>query len=258
MDCLFSPDSVTWRVHADGSMLIGGLRALLMQPLHPEAMAGFAMHSRFQEESWNRLYRTAEYVGTLTYGSIEEAERAISRVRMIHHKLGLDRPDLLLWVHAALTDSFLAAARRSGMPMTDAEIDQYVREMVLFAEVVGCPVEDVPRSASELDQYFASVHPKLGITSEAKHVVRFIVMPPMPRWVRWATPAVGSWASVALLAASSLPSWARELYGWPTLPGHDRVTDLGLRLLRGGLMRIPAPLREGPHLKQARVRLQLS
>jgi hypothetical protein len=96
VDCLFPPDSVTWRVHADGAMLIGGIRALLLQPLHPEAMAGFAVHSRFREESWNRLYRTAEYIGTVTYGSVAEAERAVARVRMVHSKLGLDRPDLLL------------------------------------------------------------------------------------------------------------------------------------------------------------------
>jgi uncharacterized protein (DUF2236 family) len=257
MDCLFHPDSVTWRVHADGGMLIGGLRALLMQPLHPEAMAGFAMHSRFREESWNRLYRTAEYVGTVTYGSVEEADRAVQRVRMIHNKLGLDRPDLLLWVHAALTDSFLAAAQRSGMPMAAGDADQYVREMVLFAELVGCPVDDVPHSVSELQDYFASVSPKLQITAEAKQVVRFIVLPPMPAWVRWATPAVGSWAAVAMLSAASLPKWARDLYGWRTLPGHDLGTDFWLRGLRSTVMAVPPKFREGPHLKAARARLQL-
>ena len=257
-DCLFAPDSVTWRVHADGAMLIGGLRALLMQPLHPEAMAGFAVHSRFREESWNRLYRTAEYVGTVTYGSIAEAEQAIERVRMVHRKLGLDRPDLLLWVHCALTDSFLEAARRSKMPMTEADADQYVREMVLFAKAVGTPVDDVPTSASELTQYFEQVRPQLGITSEAKQVVRFIVLPPMPGWVRWATPAMGSWAAVAMLAASSMPRWARDMYSWPTLPGHDLATDFWLRGLRSTVMAIPPKFREGPHLKDARVRLQLT
>lgn len=258
LDCLFAPDSVTWRVHADGSMLIGGLRALLLQPLHPEAMAGFAMHSRFREESWNRLYRTAEYVGTLTYGSLVESQQAIDRVRLVHRKLGLDRPDLLLWVHCALTDSFLQAARRSRMPISTAEADQYVREMVLFADVVGAPVADVPRSADELAEYFNQIRPRLGITTEAKQVVRFIVLPPMPGWVRWATPAMGSWAAVAMLAAAALPEWARQMYGWPTLPGHDRATDFWLRGLRSTVMRVPPKFREGPHLKDARVRLHLT
>jgi uncharacterized protein (DUF2236 family) len=257
VDCLFPPDSVTWRVHADGAMLIGGIRALLLQPLHPEAMAGFAVHSRFREESWNRLYRTAEYIGTVTYGSVAEAERAVARVRMVHSKLGLDRPDLLLWVHCALTDSLLDAARRSHMPLSDEEADRYVQEMVRFAELVGAPRADTPATASELDEYFRTIRPQLGITDEARQVVRFIVLPPMPGWVRWGTPAMGSWAAIAMLAAGSLPRWARDMYGWPTLPGHDRATDFWLRGLRSTLMHIPPRLREGPHLKQARVRLGL-
>lgn len=257
MDCLFAPESMVWRIHADGAMLIGGLRALLMQPLHPEAMAGFAAHSQYREEAWGRFYRTAEYIGVMTYAPVAEAEAAAARVRMIHSKLGLDRPDLLLWVHCALTDSLLSAARDSAMPLTPAEEDQYVSEMVLFAQLAGCRVEDVPASVAELDQYFLRIRPTLKVTHDAAQGARFIILPPMPRWVSWGTPARGSWAAVAIVAAASLPDWARRLYGWPSLPGQRSITRLLMRTLRSVLMRLPRTLREGPHLKQARLRLNV-
>lgn len=255
IDCLFDPDSMVWRVHADGAMLIGGLRALLMQPLHPEAMAGFAAHSRYREEAWGRFYRTAEYIGVMSYAPRAEAEAAAARVRMIHHKLGLDRPDLLLWVHCALTDSLLAAARDSKMPMTPAEEDQYVSEMVLFAQYAGCDADEVPATVAELDAYFERIRPQLTVTKEAAQGARFIILPPMPKWVNWGTPARGSWAAIAILAAASLPDWARRMYGWPTIPGQRVFTKVLMRTLRSVLMALPRNLREGPHLKQARSRL---
>lgn len=255
MDGLFPPDSMVWRVHADGAMLIGGLRALLLQPLHPEAMAGFAAHSRYREEAWGRFYRTAEYIGVMSYAPREEAEAAAARVRMIHNKLGLDRPDLLLWVHCALTDSLLGAARDSGMPMTRDEEDQYVHEMVLFAELAGCRTEDVPKSVAELDQYFVDVRDKLALTSDAKQGARFIIFPPLPTWVNWGTPARASWAAIAILSAASLPQWAHRIYGWHWVPGQRKLTRLIMVVLRKVLMSLPRAVREGPHLKQARARL---
>lgn len=246
---------MVWRVHADGAMLIGGLRALLLQPLHPEAMAGFAAHSRYREEAWGRFYRTAEYIGVMTYAPREEAEAAAARVRMIHRKLGLDRPDLLLWVHCALTGSLLAAAQDSAMQMTAAEADQYVEEMVLFAQMAGCTKEDVPRSVAELDAYFERIQPTLKMTAEAKDGAKFIILPPMPKWVNWATPARGAWAAISILAAASLPTWAHQLYRWPMLPGQRFVTCLMMRTLRRVLMALPRAVREGPHLKEARARV---
>ena len=107
---LYGPGSVTWRVHADPSMALAGLRALLLQALHPLAMAGVAQHSEFRGDPWGRLFRTAEYVGTTTFGTTVEAQRAVAKVRGIHRQLTatdpatgqtyrIDRPDLLRWVH---------------------------------------------------------------------------------------------------------------------------------------------------------------
>ena len=84
---LFGPNSITWRVHADPSMAVAGVRALLQQALHPIAMAGVAGHSNFREDAWGRLSRTAEYVGIVTYGTTAEAKVASKRVRAVHKKL---------------------------------------------------------------------------------------------------------------------------------------------------------------------------
>ena len=115
---LFAPDSVTWRIHSDPSMAVGGVRALLEQALHPGAMDGVAKNSNFREDAWGRLQRTGDYVATITFAPKDEAEALSARVRAVHTKLGLDDPHLLLWVHMALVDSFLDVAVRSGLKLT--------------------------------------------------------------------------------------------------------------------------------------------
>jgi len=110
---LFHPNSVTWRIHSDPSMAVGGIRALLQQALHPDAMDGVAKHSNFREDAWGRLQRTGDYVSTITFASTEQAFALAARVRKIHTSLGLDDPHLLLWVHMSMVDSFLDIAIRS-------------------------------------------------------------------------------------------------------------------------------------------------
>ena len=101
---LFSPSTIVWKIHSDPSMAVGGIRALLQQALHPVAMAGVAAHSNFRDDAWGRLQRTGDYVSTITFGEVEEANKLASRVRAIHTKLGLDDPHHLLWVHMAMVD----------------------------------------------------------------------------------------------------------------------------------------------------------
>jgi uncharacterized protein (DUF2236 family) len=128
---LHGPDSVTWRVHADPSMALAGLRALLLQALHPLAMHGVIAHSDFRADPWGRLFRTAEYVGVTTYGTTEQARRAGARVRGIHRRLGgiepesgtayrVDDPALLRWVHCVEVESFLSTALRCGLRLSEA------------------------------------------------------------------------------------------------------------------------------------------
>ncbi len=255
MDGFFAPDSVTWKIHSDPSMLIGGIRALLEQALHPGAMSGVAAHSNFREDAWGRLQRTGDYVGTLTFSKKEDAEKLAARVRMIHSKLKLNDPHLLLWVHMAMVDAFLDTAIRSGLKLTAAEVDQYLLEMVKFAELVGIDPANTPKNKSELEDYFRNIQPELEASDDAKRAALFIALPPLPPILRFGTPIAPLWGGIASLAAAALPRWARKLYGWPNLPGQEVPTDLALKATRTALSALPSWFRESPQLREAKTRM---
>ncbi|HEU5302392.1 MAG TPA: oxygenase MpaB family protein [Acidimicrobiia bacterium] len=208
----FGPDSVAWRVHGDLSTLTGGLRALLYQTLHPLAMAGVADHSDYRRDPWGRLRRTAQFVAATTYGTSEEAEAAVARVRRVHEHVrgtspdgraySADRPDLLAWVHATEVDSFLAAYRRYGPGLDDAEADRYVDEMAVVARAFGA--DPVPTSTAELHDVLGSY--SLHATRRTRETVRFLMVPPLPLAAR---PTYGL---IATAAVELLPwSAQREL-----------------------------------------------
>jgi uncharacterized protein (DUF2236 family) len=251
----FGPESVTWRLHSDPVLWLGGVRALYLQALHPRAMALLHQHSVFREDPWGRLMRTAQYVGTISYGTHEQAERAGSRVRGVHRRLGLDDPDLLLWVHCCEIDSFLSVARRAGMRLTDADADRYVAEQVRAARLAGVPDEGVPRSAADLAGYFERVRPELAITPEARAAARYILFPPLPWKAELLTPARPAWTLAAAESFALLPRWARRMYALPGLPTTDLAATAAARALRSALYLLPARLREGPHYRDAKARL---
>lgn len=254
---LFAPNTVTWRIHSDPAMAVGGIRALLQQALHPDAMDGVAKNSNFREDAWGRLQRTGDYVSTITFGSADEAFALAARVRKIHTALGLDDPHLLLWVHMSMVDSFLDVAIRSGMTMGEGEADQYVSEMVIFAQLVGVDAEVVPSTVSQMQKYFSDISPELRASEDAKRAALFLTIPPLPTAVRFATPAAPAWASLALVAASSLPSWARSLYGTPQLPGQNFATDLSMKAIRKTIGVIPDVILAPPIFKAAMKRWDL-
>ncbi|MGY2129149.1 oxygenase MpaB family protein [Blastococcus sp. SYSU DS0617] len=254
----FGPDSVTWRVHADPSFSVGGLRALLLQALHPVAMDGVAQNSvGFTQEPWPRLIRTATYVDTLTFGTRTEAVRAVARVRGIHRRLGgteettgrsyrVDDPDLLLWVHCCEVDSLLSVARRAGVPLTDDDADRYVAEQVTAAALVGVDPADVPASTAELAAYFDRMQPELSATPAARDACRLVVLPPMPTWVRYLTPAQPAWGGLASLAVALLPVWARRMYSLPGLGLTDAAATPALRAFRQTLLLLPRRAQRSP------------
>ncbi|TFV52312.1 oxygenase MpaB family protein [Blastococcus sp. TF02A-35] len=254
----FGPGSVTWRVHADPSFSIGGLRALLLQALHPVAMDGVARFSgAFRDEPWPRLIRTAAYVDTITFGTRTEAVRAVARVRGIHRRLGgveettgreyrVDDPDLLLWVHCCEVDSLLTAARRGGLELSDDDADRYVAEQVTAAELVGVERADVPSSVAELAAYFERVRPQLAATPAAQDAYRLVLLPPMPTWVRYLTPAQPAWGGLAALAVALLPSWARRMYSLPGLALTDAAATAAVRAFRQATLRLPRAARRSP------------
>ena len=264
---IHGPDSVTWRVHADPSMALAGLRALLLQAVHPLAMSGVAQHSDFRSDPWGRLFRTAEYVAVTTYGTTAQAERAGARVRGIHRKLAgvepesgtayrVDDPALLRWVHCVEVESFLTTAVRCGLRVSAADRDRYYAEQTRNAALVGLDPATVPGSVAEMADYFGAVRPTLRVTSAARDAARFVLWPPMPALVQLGTPARPAWVALGTAAFAMLPRWARRLYRLPGLPTTDVAATAAGMAFRTGLLVVPDALRAGPHLKDARARLR--
>jgi uncharacterized protein (DUF2236 family) len=211
---LLGPDSVTWRVHSDPpGMLMGGFASLMLQSLHPLAMAGVDQHSDFRTDPIGRLNRTAAYVVTTTFGSTAAAEQAVARVRGIHpHITGTaddgrvysaEDPELLTWVHIAEVRCFLAGYEAFGAPpLTPAERDQYFAETATLARRLGA--KDVPETSAEVARYLRILRPELRATEAAIEGVQFIRGYGANRQERAAVRVVMNGA------ASLLPGWARE------------------------------------------------
>ena len=215
-DGFFGPGSVTWRLGGDLSGPVAGLRSLLLQALHPLAMAGVDQHSDWRRDPVGRLAATSAYVTTVTFGDRAAAERAAARVRRIHeHVTGTDPatgrpyaasdPALLLWVHAALVDSTLAACRLFGTQLPAADEDRYVAEMAVAAELAGVPRDMVPASAAALDGYLASVRPGLQCTPAAADAIGHLLdLPGLAE-------EIGEiWQDVRDGAIAALPDWAQD------------------------------------------------
>lgn len=215
---LFGPASAAWKVHADfTTMMVGGVAALLMQMLHPGALAGVWDHSDFRADMLGRLRRTAQFVSGTTYGSTGQAERLIARVRAIHdHVHGVlpdgalysaNDPALLTWVHVAEVSSFLAAYLRYRDPqLSVAEQDRYFAETARIAERLGA--RDVPTSAQSVAAYFDAVHPQLLVDERTRTVARAL-MSQSP-----GHPALAPFGQVLLKGgAELLPDWAARMHG---------------------------------------------
>lgn len=224
----FTPDDPVWRVHADAAMFPGGIRALLLQSLHPLAMAGVAGHSGFKGDPWGRLQRTSEFLATTTFGTIEHAETQIARVRAIHERVrgkaadgrpyAASDPHLLRWVHVTEVDSFLASFQRyASEPLTDAEADLYVEQTSVVAQRLG--VVDPPMTTAQLAATISAYRPELESTAASRDAARFLLLhPPLP------LPARPGYAALAAGAVALLPRWARRPLRLPWLP----VTELVL------------------------------
>jgi uncharacterized protein (DUF2236 family) len=219
-DGLFGPRSVTWRVHSSPLTLLGGMRALLIQALHPRAVAGVAQHSSVGEDTWGRFRRTSDYLLTVVYGSRREAETAAAHVRRIHRRVagvddvtGLpyraDDPDLLLWTHCVLVESLLASQQRFGRRLEEEVADRYVAETVRLATLVGLHPDEVPASQAGLRRRVASYDDLLRMTPGAETAWRILERPPLPAGL---APA---WRMVFGAATSLLSPGVMRMYGRP-------------------------------------------
>jgi len=242
-DGLFGPASVAWQVSADLASPVAGLRALLMQALHPLAMAGVDQHSGWRRDPVGRLAATSAYLATITFGERAAAAAAAARVRLVHdHVSGVDAvtgrayeagdPALLLWVHAALVQSSLAAGQAFGTALSADDCDRYVAEMMVAAELVGVPRLLIPASVAELDRYVTSVRPELRCTPAARESMAYLLDPP-----GLDQELAGFWQDVRDGAIAVLPEWAREMYGYaapqppPLAPGRRTEIQQSLGVL---------------------------
>jgi uncharacterized protein (DUF2236 family) len=285
-DGLFGPRSVTWRLTADMTTPVVGIRALLLQALHPLAMAGVDQHSAWRTDPGARLASTSAYVMTVSVGDTAAARAAAARVRMIHQRVqGTDPatgrpyaasdPALLLWVHNALVDSQLACSAMFGT-LTPADADRYTSEQVAAAELIGIPPDLAPRTVAQLDAYFDAVRPELTCTPAAasamSHLLEYVGRAEADNAGAGADDEEADleaaemaeiWQDISDAAIATLPDWAIGLYREPVprigdardrigdLPGDDRAA------IRQALGVLDAVFLGEPGVLEARQRLLL-
>jgi uncharacterized protein (DUF2236 family) len=257
----FGPASVTWRVSGDLSAPVAGLRSLLMQALHPLAMAGVDQHSDWRRDPVGRLAATSAYTATVTYGDRAGAERAAQRVRVIHERVrGVDAvtglpyaagdPALLLWVHAALVDSALAAIDLFGTRIGEADADRYVAEMAVAATLLGVPPEMVPATVGALGRYITDTRPDLRCTPAAAESMSYLLEPP-----GLDEEIAELWQDIRDAAVAALPDWARDMYGYPAPPALTPLTPARRTEIRQTLGVLDAVFLAEPGVLEARQRL---
>ena len=213
---LFGPDSATWRVHADfPGMLSGGLCALMLQTLHPRALAAVWDHSNFREDLVGRLRRTTAFVAGTTYAGTAEAERLIARVAAIHARISgampdgrpyaADEPELLAWVHVSEAHGFLQGYRRYSPGVLPAgAADRYYGEVRRVAEALGA--RNVPASEAEVRSYLANVQGELRLDARSREVLAVLERMRLP------VPMAGASRELFLGAARALlPDWAADM-----------------------------------------------
>jgi uncharacterized protein (DUF2236 family) len=257
-DGLYGPRSVVWRVNRDRCFPLAGIRSLMIQALHPLAMAGVAEHSTWKQDPFGRLAATSTYLITTTYGDTASALAAAAWVRKIHKSVrgtdpetGLhysaEDPALLLWVHAGMVDSIVEVVQRYGRPIEPADLDKYVAEMVRFAEIVGVPREDVPTTVADLRAYIESVDLRQA-SPAAKEAIGIVLDPP-----ELDDDTRDLWRELGQVAVGTLPDWAREMYGYARPPA-ELMEREPVRQLLGAL---DLAFESQPGVLEARRRIEL-
>jgi uncharacterized protein (DUF2236 family) len=235
----FGPDSVSWRVHREVTVLFGGARALLMQAAHPLVVAGADQTGMYERNPWRRLQRTLILTYTLTFGTRAEARAAAERINEVHARIrGIDPvtgrrydaldPELLLYVHACLVDSALLFEELTVGALDDAGRQRFHEEQMLAAELLLVPRERIPPTVPELREWLSGFERRgeLRVTRGARRVAELFLDP--PREAEWRPVLQG----VARLAFATLPPGVRELYGFDVGPLKERAARATLRAVR--------------------------
>ncbi|QPS89435.1 DUF2236 domain-containing protein [Serratia plymuthica] len=251
---LFGPQSVIWRVHCDfTSMLCGGVSALLLQMLHPLALAGVWDHSNFREDMLGRLRRTSQFVSVTTFGPTAEAERLIAKVRAIHLQVtgvsndgrpyAASDPDLLTWVHVVESSCFLASHLRYRNPHLSHELqDRYYQETARVAAALGA--RDIPISRAAVADYLQRMRPQLVCDERTREVARILLAAPAPsalaRPLGWLVMQAG---------IDLLPDWAQRQFDFYPGTLRRRLVRVGV----GGVGKVlRASMRNGSYQRAVR------
>ena len=221
-EALFEKDTPIRMVHADlVGMMVGGIRALMLQMLHPDALQGVLDHSNFREDMHGRLRRTAKFIAVTTFAHRDEAMKAIERVNRIHSKVSGTLPDgtpysatnprTLAWVHVTEASSFLAGYLRHVRPdMPGYEQDEYYRQFAVIARALGA--DPVPINRNEAEDLFRDLRADLRSSPEAREVAKLVLTQRPP-----GTPP-GLQSVLGGDAVEMLPPFARTMLGL-TRPG---------------------------------------
>ncbi|MCX6846087.1 MAG: oxygenase MpaB family protein [Verrucomicrobia bacterium] len=221
---LYLPDDAPWVVHADLGTLVGGVRALLMQALHPGSLAGVRTHSRYKDDPLGRLAGTIRWLTITTFASHEALAAEASRVNRMHDRVkgqyesssGESRsyraadPDLLRWVHIAFMDSFLRSHQIFSTRPIPGGADAYVRLWSKSVEPLG--LTDVPMNEAELLTWLDHYRGELAVNDDTRDVIQWLRNPPLPRSAR------PVYALLFESALASLPAEHRKLIGLKSLP----------------------------------------
>lgn len=229
----FTPADPIWRVHLDASMFVGGIRSLLLQSLHPLAMAGVEDHSDYRTDPWMRVNNTSFFIAQTTFGTIENAEKLIRAVRAIHERVvgvapdgrryDANDPHLLMWVHVAEIETFLTCYQAySRTPLTASEADRYVAQTAHVARLLG--VLDPPLTVRALREVLVAYRGELEASDAARRVAHFLLSEPP---VSGVAETIG-YQALASAAVRTLPPWAREMLGIRTAPVPDTVIRAAL------------------------------
>jgi uncharacterized protein (DUF2236 family) len=256
----FGPDSAVWQVHGSTACFLGGIRALLVQALHPVALAGVTRYSSFRDDPFGRLQRTGAFVAATTFGSVELAERTCAAITRIHDRVAGEAvdahgrvvyyrasdPDLLLWVHVGLVEGMLTAYEQFGAS-GPLDADRYVAEMAVVGRAMG--VLDPPTSREGLTGVLEEFRPELAGGPELAQVRGFVMRPPMG-----GLPLVG-YQALARAAEDGLPDWARTVLGSPVRNGAALAANRHAATVL--LRTLDVALVESPSRAAARQRLGL-
>jgi uncharacterized protein (DUF2236 family) len=249
---LLGADSPAWRVHGDlAGMLYGGFAALMLQTLHPRAMAGVAQHSNYRNDPTGRLIRTARFVAGTTYGPMPFVEQLFREVQGVHAHIkgstsdgvaySANDADLVTWVHVTEVRHFLQSFQRYAPDtLTPEEQDRYFTDTAVIPMRLGASF--VPRSTQEVEEYFVSMRPELRATPEAIDAVRFLSSAVVPTGQGWIMTRINNLAHAIVVGAAIdlLPDFARQALGldrWSRLKRIPRRVgaDLFGKLLRWAL-----------------------